>query len=234
MKIPQDGHVRMKSAFDLLSTPSISFSTFEQVRALIKGLHPEIDRKLEICSKALANVQKIQTGDIISLTAENLPEENEEQKKRKKFLLFFINSVKDLKNEIKRVQNEFSKGNSSQNQVKQWGGIIKYAKGPFGIITAIAIGIVIFLTAIHGKTENMKLKTANLTPPLKNQIQVITYNGKQIPLSQLYVGHGPDCDSPHYHATNGQVVTLDNIVVKDPEGCGFGRIKDVKVTIVEE
>src|SRR5690348_3584994 len=96
MKIPTDAHERLMSAFQLLQSPSISVSTFEQIRTLIKGIHSGIDEKLELCSKALSNIQKIQAGDIITLSAESLPQESEEQKKRKKIILFFITNIKDL------------------------------------------------------------------------------------------------------------------------------------------
>src|SRR5258708_18858797 len=106
MRIPEDTHKRIMSAYELLQSGSISIDTFEHIRTILKGIHPGIDKKLEACSEALGKIEKIESGDLISLSTESLPEETEEQKKRKKALIFFITSVKDLKNEINRIDNQ--------------------------------------------------------------------------------------------------------------------------------
>lgn len=235
MRIPTDTRERMNSAFQLLTGVEISVNTFEHVRSLIKGIHPVLDKKLEICSKALDKLQKVQSGDIISLSAEGLPENDEKEKKRKKALLFFISSLKNLQSEIKRVGNELhSSQNSSSNQIWSWGRIIKFAKGPFGLVTLAALVIVIALPLFSHKTNSMRIKPVVSLTLSKQRIQVITYRGKQLPLSQLFVGHGSDCDSPHYHAITGKVTAIDGTIVVDPEGCGFGKVVDVQVTTVIE
>src|SRR5260221_14717372 len=108
MNIPSDTHQKMMSAYQLLQQDILSVGTFENVRTILKGIHPGIDEKLEQCSQALSKLQKIQSGDIITLSAEAIPEDTEENKKRKKALLFFINSLKDLKSEIQRIDSEFA------------------------------------------------------------------------------------------------------------------------------
>src|SRR5437868_5212620 len=100
-------HQKMMSAYELLQQDVISVSSFEHIRTILKGIHPQVDEKLEECSEAFSKLQKIQSGDVITLSAEALPEDTEEKKKRKKALLFFINSVKDLKSEIQRITSEF-------------------------------------------------------------------------------------------------------------------------------
>jgi len=48
------------------------------------------------------------------------------------------------------------------------------------------------------------------------------------------VGHGPDCDSPHYHGLSEvSVKTTDGSLMTDPGGCGFGKVKDVSVIDVQ-
>src|ERR1700682_4101940 len=111
MQMPPDTHEKVISVYQLLQGETISISTFEHVRTILKGLHPKVDKKLEICSKALDKLQKIQSGDIITLSAERFPEDTEEKRKRKKVLLFFINSLKNLKGEIKRIDAEFTQAN---------------------------------------------------------------------------------------------------------------------------
>src|SRR5262245_43239735 len=121
---------RMRAAYVLLQGKEISISTFEQVRILIKGLDPRVDKKLAICSEALEKVQKIQKGDIILLSSEILPEDTEEQKKRKKIIIFFITTLRDLRSEIKRVEKEYAK---ASGQETRWQQIVAQAKGPLGI-----------------------------------------------------------------------------------------------------
>lgn len=227
---------KISASYQLLQGSSISISTFEQVRILLKGIHPEVDRKLVACSRALARVQKVQVGDIITLSAEVLPEDTEEKKKRKKALLLFISSYKNLKSEIQRIESELAQASQSSEksidpQLRAWGRIVGFSKGPFGIITIAALIILATLTVMSVKRPQTQ---KSIHPSVRQgaTLQVITYNGKQIPLSQLYVGTGPDCDSPHYHANNGKVTTLDGLVIPDPEGCGYGKLKDIRVTEV--
>jgi len=244
MNLPSNSHSRLMSAYQLFESNSISISTFEHIRTLIKGLHPELDKKLETCSKALTTLQKFESGDIISLTAEGLPEDTEEKKRRKKALLFFIDSLKNLKNEIKRIDAEITNinthGKSVQSQAIGWGRIIGFAKGRFGIVTLIALAVIGFgLLKNHGKNStasdsNTLVSPSQLPSPLSTTntaqtTKVIIYNGKQIPLSQLYIGRGADCDSPHYHANTGSVTTTDETIIPDPENCGYGKVKDVQV-----
>lgn len=236
MKIPHDAGKRMDSAFQLLTGAEISVSAFESVRTLIKGLHPGLDEKLEKCAKALDMLQKIQQMDVISLSAEHLPETSEKQKKRKKALLFFIETVKDLKSEIKRTQTELQKSQGSHaNQMGSLGRIIKFAKGPFGLVTLAAVIIVVATQFFGHKTSSTQQIMPIATPSIStSMVSVIMYQGKELPLSGLYIGHGADCDAPHYHAINGQVIALDGTTVVDPEGCGFGKVANTQVTTVSK
>jgi hypothetical protein len=68
----------------------------------------------------------------------------------------------------------------------------------------------------------------------QEKIKVIVVNGKKVPLEQVHVGKGPECDSeqnqlPHYHANAGSVTALDGTVTPDPGGCGYGKVRDVPV-----
>ncbi|HEX8964805.1 MAG TPA: hypothetical protein VF820_00040 [Patescibacteria group bacterium] len=231
MRIPSDTHEKILAAFQMLQGSTISVSTFENIRTIVKGISPEIDKKLEICSKALDKVQKIEQMDVISLAAEQLPEDTEKKKKKKKAIIFFIASLKDLRSEINRISKEFNQQTSQNNSFISWGRIIKFAKGPFGLVTLAAIIIVSVMVLTNKHTKSVQQEVMPTSVP-KNQIQVIMYNGKEIPLSQLYVGHGADCDSPHYHATSGFVITVDGIKIQDPEGCGFGKVANVQIQTI--
>lgn len=93
----KDIQKRMTAAHRLLIEPTITRQTFEHIRTIIKGIHPHIDKKLDGSSRLLSDLEKLQKGEVIQFTLENLPEETEEQKKRKRSLLLFIRSFKDLK-----------------------------------------------------------------------------------------------------------------------------------------
>lgn len=233
MHIHPDTHKKMLSAYQLLRDGTISVSTFEHIRTIVKGIHPEIDKKMEICSHAFDKLQKIQSADFITLSAEGLPEDTEDKKKRKQALLFFISSLKDLRNEIKRIDTEFAQTNnnenSAQNQLTAWGRIIHLAKGPLGILTLIALVVFGFSLMQRPQTQS-----ASPVSP-KTVVQIINYQEKQVPLSQLHIApaHIPNCDSPHYHANAGSVKALDETVIADPENCGYGKLKDVKITEFE-
>lgn len=74
---------------------------------------------------------------------------------------------------------------------------------------------------------------------VKEKIKVIVVNGKKVPLDQVHVGKGPECDSetkqyPHYHANSEKVTALDGTVIVDPNGCGYGKVKDIPVEEVEK
>lgn len=73
----------------------------------------------------------------------------------------------------------------------------------------------------------------------KEKIKVIIVRGKKVPIAQVHVGKGPECDSetsqlPHYHANTGQVTALDGTVITDPGGCGLGKVKDIPVEEIEK
>lgn len=226
---------KINSALLLLQGETISLDTFSQVVTLLKGIHPEIDKKLAVSSEILSKLQKIQNCDVIALSADTLPEETEEEKKRKKALIFFINSIHNLKSEIKRIESELKKSDNSS----KFDRIVYGAKGPFGIITLIAVilvGISLFVMA-KGNTDRQKP-----TPPNQSKstsVKVIMFDGKSIPITEFYIGHGPDCAGggvPHYHALNRQTETvkaLDGTIIHDPLGCGFGKVKDTQVIEIE-
>ena len=83
---------------------------------------------------------KVKKGDVIELVAHEMPETTEEEKKRKKLFLFFLSAWKDLQKEVVRVRGELQ---SSQGNAQGWGKVLAGAKGPLGVITAIAVGWVL-------------------------------------------------------------------------------------------
>ena len=100
----REARKRLQAAQTLLLELSTTREKFTAIRNLINGIHPKIDSALHQCDEHLSTWDKIESGDVIHLTADHLPENTEEEKRRKKFLLLFIKSWKDLKGEVARVE----------------------------------------------------------------------------------------------------------------------------------
>ncbi len=59
------------------------------------------------------------------------------------------------------------------------------------------------------------------------KIDVIEYNGKYLPTSQLIVESEEGCAANHWHAASGVVTATDGTKVSDPgPQCGYGKVKD--------
>ncbi len=229
---------RIEAAYQLLTKDSISREAFEEVRTLLKDIHPRIDKTLNFVSDTLSNYEKMHKGEIVEFTLEKLPEETEEQKKRKKLLLFFLKRWKELRSEVERVQKELSdQENNRTNEKKLEHGakIASGAKGPLGIITIAAVVIVIAggVMLYRGKDQTKptpQSQTTTISPSPKPTVKVILFRGKQIPLTELAERNGPDCDSPHYHALNHiSVKALDGTIIQDPGACAFGKVKEAAI-----
>lgn len=256
-----DKKEKIFAAHKLLTEETTSFEKFEQIRTLIRGFNPKVDKLLAEAQKAANTLKNLRESDIIQLSAENLPENTEEEKKRKKALLWFINSIKELKNEVERIKKELEQQErGEQTGAETTAQIAAAAKGPFGLLTIAAIIAVGGFILVKGKTSQSQpaiaptptvVATATPTPiptptpspqtspSPKAKIKVINYNVKQIPLDQLEVRTGPDCtnspqEAPHYHAKNNQYVrATDGTVIQDPGGCAFGRQSEVQVVEIE-
>lgn len=235
----KDIKTRILAANKLLTEETTTREKFEAIRALIKGINPRLDKTLEASSKALSDLEKVQKGDFVQLSAEALPEETEEEKKRKRAILLFIKSWKDLQSEVERVRMELGKeGQTPAEQVSSMARIISLVKGPFGIITIAAVvivGVSLFLSSPKNLPSRVSpTQTPSVQKSPKPKIQVIEFQGKKIPLSEIEERSGPDCDSPHYHAKDHTAAkALDGSTVSDPGACGFGRVRETIIKEVE-
>lgn len=243
----RDTKKRVEAAYKLLTDETTSKEKFESIRTLIKDINPKLDSLLENTSKILSDIEKFQKGDTIILSAEHLPENTEEEKERKRKLLLLINSYRELSTETKRIKAELENNNSSSSdKLESAGKIIAFAKGPFGLITLVAIIIVgasIFFAGQGDNNKTIQTKTevlpAQTTPSAKPKIQVIIFNGKKLPLKDLHVGLGAECtnfgkEAEHFHALHDNVVkSLDGELVSDPGGCGFGKVNETEIVEIE-
>jgi hypothetical protein len=241
---------KLEAAFKLLNADSTTRERFELIRELLKGIDTRVDQNLSFVSKRLAEVEKLQKGRIVELTIEHLPENTKEEKERKRAILLLLKTWKDLKGEVKRIQAELhlkQKGEASQSTVGGLAKIAAFAKGPFGIITIAALIIVGLVTFVGSQTTTTKGSDETYQPI--NQVSIpaeatpktkaIKVGEKMIALTQLTTGQGSECMSgnvqaSHYHAKDhAKAQAIDGSFVPDPGGCGFGKVDEVEVVLVE-
>lgn len=225
-----DSKQKVLAAHKLLQEDSTTKEKFESIKTLLNGVDPKIDETLEKVSKALSDLEKLEHGEVIELSAEHLPENTEKEKRRKKLLFFLIRSWKDLKGEVERVRAELE-GKQETSQSQQLSSVSKitaFAKGPLGIVTLIAV-LIITVMVFNNQTNDKAQVNTDVSS--QNKVQYIEFEGKKIALTELTVGVGPECDQePHYHAKDhAQAKALDGTLVSDPGGCGFGRVKEVEI-----
>lgn len=169
---PKTNKEKIDAALQLLLENTTTVAKFEKIRTLIKSINPNVDKHLESCSKAIKIIHRIQTGDVIELTATNLPEETKEQKKRKKALLFLISSWKNLKGEVARVEKLLKEQNAhgkvtSGDKLATFGKVAATSKGPFGLITAVAVvvvGVGAVLAYLNSASVNITIKNQGCAP----------------------------------------------------------------------
>lgn len=234
----EDLQRKINAAQKLLTQAGPNLATLQSVQTLVKGVHPKIDETLMILTKHLSDWQRVGGGQIVEISAEYLPEGTEPEKERKRIVLLVLRHWKDLKSEVNRVGQELGQNQNqvdSHNQINSWTKIAAGAKGPLGIITLVAVvGVVGYQVWGKGQTPAKNSPSAlGLTSGVK--IKALVFNGQKIPLDNLYIGTGSDCDAPHYHAKDHvSALALDGSKIFDPGGCGFGKVSQVKIEEVEK
>lgn len=155
---------RLQAAHAILQVKTIDRATFDSLKTLLSGVHPRIDKILGEAGKAFKHADQLQKGDVIELVLETIPEATPEDKKRKKAILLFLKWWNDLKSEVARVQKEFDKDPDTKHHSNSWGNILGAAKGPLGIITVVAAGVVLLqVSEVSVTIKNMGCDT--IAPP---------------------------------------------------------------------
>lgn len=235
---------KIVALFRILSEESTSFEKLENALFLVHGIDPRIEAVLSKTERSLSELRSVWDGDMLSLSAEFLPEETEKDKKRKKKLLFLIADIHNLEKELDRVSKSFKESNhSTKSNISIVSKLFYSAKGPFGLITLaaviIVIGGLIFKGGISKQNSYLGALPTPSTQSANSKIKAIQFNGKLIPLSSLANRSGPDCYSgyyqvAHYHALDHTAaIALDGSSVADPGGCGFGKVSEVAVIEVD-
>ena len=76
--------------------------------------------------------------------------------------------------------------------------------------------------------------TPTPTPPKTTSLEVIRYNGKYLPRTQLIIEDEAGCGADHWHAASGSVTATDGSVVPDPgPQCGYGKVSETPLIVID-
>lgn len=225
---------KIDAAVILLTEPTTTYAKFEKIRSLIKGINPRLDKSLETASGALKQLRHLHTGEIIELITENIPANTEEEKKRKKYLLLFITSWKSLKSEVIRIQGLYKTGGkdgkwSVQSQASVLGKLIFFAKGPLGIITLLALGIMGASLILNSIMVTVTVRNSGCPPvgPISGlpfPIPGIKLPNESITSGQEGVLQLPPLTFSVYASSNGSISLS---VLNTNRSFDFGNYKDL-------
>jgi hypothetical protein len=166
-RLSPEQNEKVTAALELLVEETTTFDKINKVCTLLKGIHPNVDKHIKTATQIVDKLSKIQDGDVISLTLEKLPENDKKAKERKKLLLLFLKNWKGLESEVKRISDlqkqDQGNANSAQNAVKM-GKVLGAMKGPLGLLTIAAAGIVGISSLLNSKSVAITVKNAGCEP----------------------------------------------------------------------
>lgn len=233
---------RLLAASTILDSDSLDSTAFSSLKTLLHGIHPRLDATLKSAEKAANQIDMFQKGDAVGLTAEAIPAHTPQEKKRKKYILLFLKFWRDLKSEVARVEKEFKEGGKSHSaQNLAWAKIFAAAKGPLGIITVVAVGIVM----LKATEVSVIIKNINCDPI--EPATKFTLNLPGLSLPQVTIPAGGEAVAKiapitmNVDATSGSAVHLSLYGVKqtiamdssDIRVTFDGQLLNGKVTTIE-
>jgi len=159
---------KIRTAIQLLAEETTTLDKLQKMATLVKGINPKIDKHLERSQKLIERIQKIQGGEVISLSLEGLPEKTKKQKKRKKLLLLLLGHWKDLRSEVERINDL----RVSKSKAVKSAKILTTLKGPLGLITIAAAGIVAISSILNSKAVSVTIKNMGCKSiqPISSQV----------------------------------------------------------------
>lgn len=186
-------HKKIQAALQLLLEDTTSSAKFENIRTLLKGINPTIDKNLSQCSTLIKQIRNMQEGELIELAAQNAPATTEKQKKRKKLLLLLFSFWRDLRTEVKRASDEYEKQNNDGNlttkeHVSTIRKLMTFAKGPFGITTLLAIVIAGGVFFVNSKIVSVTIANQGCDPLIPPAKLAVSIPGIQIPSEPITNG----------------------------------------------
>ncbi len=174
----------IKLGLELLSEENTTLSKIDKLTTMLRNTDPKIDGQLEVINKIIEKIQVVQEGDVIGLSAENLPEKTKEQKKRKKLIILLISSWDSLKSEVTRLDKLYSTA-STTGALK----VLTTLKGPLGLITIAAAAIVGVSIFLNNKSVEINVKNSGC--PAIHMVSEISINipGFSLPSGSIESGN---------------------------------------------
>lgn len=183
-RLSPEQNEKVTAALELLVEETTTFDKINKVCTLLKGIHPTVDKHIKTATNIVDKLSKIQEGDVISLTLEKLPDNNKKEKERKKLLLLFLKNWRGLESEVKRISDlqkqDSGNANSVQNAIKM-GKVLGVMKGPLGLITIAAAGIVAVSSLLNSKAVAVTVKNAGCEPFTPGLQTAINLPGLKLP-----------------------------------------------------
>lgn len=200
---------RLLAAHTVFDSETFDVSTFGSLKTLLWGIHPRVDTCLTSAEKVATHIDMLNKGDVIPLTAHAIPVHTEKEKKRKKYILLFLKYWNDLKSEVARVEKELSNAQASGGTTNTtWGKIFSVTKGPFAVITLIAVGVVwLRMTEV-----SVVIKNTNCQPIEPVTQFAVSVPGLSLPKDTIVAGSEGIAKLPPLdvtvNATSSQLITL--------------------------
>jgi hypothetical protein len=144
---------------------------------------------------------------MVALTADHLPEDTEKRKKKKAALIFFLKYWKRLKSETERVAEELgveasesgsSSSSSSGSSVKN---IITGARGPVGLVTAVAVGVVAITSVLKSSAVEVTITNRGCQPITPQLVRQIDLPGLKLPSQTIADGQSATAVVPPLRLT---------------------------------
>ncbi|GEM_PF-1174771 len=191
-KLSQEQKDKIKAGLELLCEENTTLDKLQKLSELIKDTSALADKKIKQVLDIADRVRKIQEGDVIYLSLENLSEDTPKKKDRKKLLLLLLKNWKDLQSEIERIhriqETAAVSGLTSKDSVVKTGKTLLTMKGPLGAVTIIAAGIVALTTFLNNKAVNIEVKNYGCSPISTHMQKDINIPGLKLPSEDIISG----------------------------------------------
>ncbi len=97
----------------------------------------------------------------------------------------------------------------------------------FGPGNYTAAGSITVYNSANELINTIPFNVSITVTPVEKKIDVIEYNGKYLPVSQLIIESEEGCTAKHWHAAQGVVTATDGTKVSDPgPQCGYGKLSE--------
>jgi copper(I)-binding protein len=171
----------------LLENPSkLTLDVFMEACEALQGINPKIDRLLNEADHISRTISFLSGGNPIGLTVSLIPVKTEKDKEKKEKLLFFIDLVNDIWDEVKVAYvrlNAGNPGNYVDHPVREFGNTLIASSGPSGLAT-ISMAFVVATSVVAANNPSIGSifpKNDNRIPETRDSQEIIVPTPTAIP-----------------------------------------------------